>query len=154
MENYFCVGKCRERFRKDTVIEESKQMDDKQEKGRIKINIYRNALDELKAEGFGEFSLLSLGKDATRMISVWPRVRRVIVNDPFENKNVDLAWRYVDFDAYQWAGMAGVEEKMIWEKWQGLANSKLIYPDGTYPDEVGSYLRLKTDELMDRVKRS
>lgn len=104
-------------------------------------------LSELKAEEFDKAVTLTISDIEVRMIATWPKVQRIVLGTPFENRNVHMAWNYIDFYAGEWARAALMDEDIVWKKWQGLANSKLIYPDGTYPDEVRSLLLVKADAL-------
>jgi hypothetical protein len=104
-------------------------------------------LSELKAEEFDKNVTLSIGDMEARLIATWPKVTRTVLSTPFENKNIHEAWNYIDFYAGGWAKAALVDEDIVWKKWQGLANTKLIYPDGTYPDEVRTVLLAKADAL-------
>lgn len=104
-------------------------------------------LSELKAEEFDKAVTLTISDIEVRLIATWPKVQRTVLGTPFGNRNVHMAWNYIDFYSGGWAKAAFVDEDIIWKKWQGLANSKLVYPDGTYPDEVRSVLLAKADVL-------
>jgi hypothetical protein len=110
-------------------------------------NPFWDLLSELKAEEFDNAVTLVISDIEIRLIATWPKVTRTVLGTPFENRNVHMAWNYIDFYAGEWAKAALVDEDIVWKKWQGLANTKLIYPDGTYPDEVRTVLLAKADVL-------
>lgn len=104
-------------------------------------------LSELKSEEFDKAVTLTISDIEVRLIATWPKVTRTVVGTPFKNRDVHMAWNYIDFYAGEWARAALVDEDIVWKKWQGLANLKLVYPDGTYPDEVRAVLLVKADVL-------
>lgn len=110
---------------------------------------YYLLLNELKSEPFDVTHILSIGDDESliRMISTWPSVQRTIVSAPFDNELVHGAWLYVDFNAGDWARLAGLTIDRIWRNWISLAKQRFIYPDGTYPNAIKKMLISRAEEI-------
>ena len=114
---------------------------------------YEEALESLKGEEFDISSLLIFDGDSVdilNMLSVWRYVSRCQQDvNVFENDEcVHESWRYIDFDVRDWSLLSGVREEFIWREWVKLARMKLIYPDGTCPDEVYNMLKQKAEDML------
>jgi hypothetical protein len=104
-------------------------------------------LSDLKRLEFDVNALLAMTDIDVRMIAVWPKVTRTILGSPFENKYVHEAWNYVDFYAGEWARMANIDDSIVWDRWKSLANSRMIYPDGTYHEKVRDAIKTRVDVI-------
>jgi hypothetical protein len=110
---------------------------------------YQEALVALKTSGFNQKAVLLIDRDMEALLVAWP----FIVKTVEDRRGVDLeAWDFVDFDMVEWMDMAGLRlsaEEMDF-LFLRIKNMKLVYPDGTYPDEVDRYLmRLAAGRIGD-----
>lgn len=109
---------------------------------------YDDALSEFKEHGFDGRVLLGLSKIATKMVAAWPDVRRWRVNDPVGDKRLHITWHYIMWDMTEWAILANIPDRIAWETFPRLAKMGIIYPDGTYPEEVRGYIKSEVDDLL------
>lgn len=100
---------------------------------------YEEALVALKLNGFNSRAILLVDKDAERMMVAWPFITRTIEHT---SEHDPEAWDFVRFDQVEWADMAGLRlsSQRFDKLFMRLKGMGLIYPDGTYPDEVNKYL--------------
>jgi hypothetical protein len=100
---------------------------------------FEEALVALKAEGFNSRSILLINKLIEPVLVAWPYVTRTIENTSTVDPD---AWDFVRFDPVEWMDMAGL--RLLDDEFDALflrlKNMRLIYPDGSYPDDVSEYL--------------
>lgn len=101
---------------------------------------FQEALIALKAEGFNSRAILLIDKFMEPMLVAWPYITRTIESTSAVDAD---AWDFVSFDPVEWKDMAGLrlpshEYELLFLR---MRNMRLIYPDGTYPDEVSNYLQ-------------
>jgi hypothetical protein len=111
---------------------------------------FEKCLAELKKQSPSNNTVLMMDKKTQQIVLSWPSVDRKIVSNPIGNKSLDLCWHYTWFDVYQWAGLAAVTSKEIWDAFNPLAKMKMIYPDGTLPSVVFDFLKVQAEKLMDK----
>jgi hypothetical protein len=111
---------------------------------------YDEALEELKETAFGDRSLLGLSKEALKMVAAWPNVRRWRVKDPMGDKRLHITWHYINWEMTEWAILANIHDEVAWSCFYKLARQNIVYPDGTYPDQVADYLKQEVDDLLGR----
>jgi hypothetical protein len=119
---------------------------EKEEKFRQDID-YDQLLGELKQEEPNSAFILMLDDRTQQIVLVWPHVTRRIVSNPIGNKGLHPCWHYTWFDSNEWASLAGVTGMDIFNIFNALAKSMVIYPDGTMPSVVWDFLKLQADKL-------
>jgi len=100
---------------------------------------FEEELLALKLSGFNRKAVLLIDQDMQALLVAWPFVTRTIE----DKKGIGLdAWDLVHFDMVEWSDMAGLKlpAQEIDTLFMRIKNMGLIYPDGTYPDEVDTYL--------------
>ena len=100
---------------------------------------FQEALVALRVAGFNSKAVLLIDRDMEALLVAWPFVTKTIEN----KKGVNLdAWDFVHFDLVEWTDMAGLKMSSceMDTLFLRLKNMRLIYPDGSYPDEVDRYL--------------
>ena len=100
---------------------------------------FREALSILKSEGFNSRAILLIDRLIQPLLVAWPFITRTIESTSVTDPD---AWDFIRFDPVEWRDMAGLrmssfEFNQIFLR---MKNMRLIYPDGTYPDEVDQYL--------------
>lgn len=111
---------------------------------------YEYALAELKDAPFDGTHLLVVSGYLVKMLVAWPLVKKWVVPcDPEIKTGMHLAWEMTRFDINDWAALSHLDKESIWKSWRGLAKANLIYPDGTMPDKVQTYLRRRADEILE-----
>jgi hypothetical protein len=119
---------------------------EKEEKLRQDLD-YDQLLAELKQEESSSSSILMLDSRTQQIVLSWPNVTRRLVSNPIGNKGLHPTWHYMWFDANEWAALAGVSVMDIWNIFNALAKTMIIYPDGTLPSVVWDFLKLKAEQL-------
>lgn len=100
---------------------------------------FKEALTVLKTEGFNSRAILLVDRLIEPLLVAWPFIVRTIENTSVVDAD---AWDFVHFDPVEWKDMAGIRlsSHEFDQLFLRMKNMRLIYPDGTYPDEVDRYL--------------
>lgn len=112
-----------------------------------KMQVYDSVLAELKAEPFDRVRMLVVSGDLIKILVAWPSVTRW-VETPSEDSDLHQAWNMTRWSARDWASLAHVDVEYITKSWRGIVKANLIYPDGTFPEEVRSLLEFRADQLI------
>jgi hypothetical protein len=107
---------------------------------------YDQLLAELKQEEPNSSSILMLDSRTQQIVLSWPHVTRRLVSSPIGSKSLHPTWHYIWFDANEWASLAGVTMMDIFNIFNVLAKSMIVYPDGTLPSVVWDFLKLKAEQ--------
>lgn len=112
---------------------------------RNKIERYEEELMAFKSEGFDAAAILLVDDVAIRVIAVWPHIVRSIEDAPVGSD----VWGYVNFDISEWMHLAdtGLTGFDFGELVDRLKTLRLIYPDGTLPEEVRQHIIYRLSAL-------
>jgi len=113
-----------------------------------KLAKYLDALSELKSQPFDGTSLLVVGGHLVKLLAAWPNVTTWIEKDAV-GSDLHPAWSMTHWDMKEWASLAHVDLEIVLNAWLGLVKANLIYPDGTFPPKVFTYLIQRADDVLD-----
>jgi len=103
---------------------------------------FEDAVSVLKAEPFDRRTILLINKDMEAMLVTWPYVPTELRPD---GDATDDPWGALDIGLATWADLSGVPTPVLQLEFERLRAMRMVYPDGTSPDEVDEYLGNRAD---------
>lgn len=101
---------------------------------------YRKLLAKLKDANWGIGRLALMDEEMVRVIVAWPHAKRTIAKDS-SVPSAKSAWDFVSADMIDLADLSQMQSSRLKKVLHRLRRLKLIFPDGTVPDEVDMFVR-------------